>query len=179
MRKRRVVGRVYGMKYSWKGHKHRNRHKDRIKTSGQTRLVYGKKNEPQHSHHVKVSPRGKMEQVKHGGSCVDRLAYRGWDEVKWVKYRSTSSPGWTVQQLLLMSLLLSPSPPLWLTGLRASTNCHHRHHYRHHHHHHYHHSTISTFIIIIINTINIIVVGFLVSSSKIHCHDSVIVIIVQ
>ena len=27
------------MKYSWKGHKDRNRHKDRIKRSGQARLV--------------------------------------------------------------------------------------------------------------------------------------------
>ena len=28
------------MKYSWNGHKDRNRHKNRIKRSGQTRLVY-------------------------------------------------------------------------------------------------------------------------------------------
>ena len=28
VRKRRVVGRIYGMKYSWKGHKDRNRHKN-------------------------------------------------------------------------------------------------------------------------------------------------------
>ena len=40
VRKRRVVGRIYGMKYSWKGHKDRNRHKSRIKRSGQARLVY-------------------------------------------------------------------------------------------------------------------------------------------
>ena len=40
MRKRRVVGRIYGMNYSWKGHKHRNRHKNRIKRSGEVRLVY-------------------------------------------------------------------------------------------------------------------------------------------
>ena len=43
MRKRWVVGRIYGMKYSWKGHKDRNRHKNRIKKkSGQARLVYVK-----------------------------------------------------------------------------------------------------------------------------------------
>ena len=42
MRKRRVVGRFYGMKYSWKGHKDRNRHKNRIKRSGQARIVYVK-----------------------------------------------------------------------------------------------------------------------------------------
>ena len=42
MRKRRVVGRIYGMKYSWKGHKDtRNRQKNRgKKRSGQARLVY-------------------------------------------------------------------------------------------------------------------------------------------
>ena len=40
--KRRVVGRSYGTKYSWKGHKARNRHKNRIKTSGQARLFYVK-----------------------------------------------------------------------------------------------------------------------------------------
>ena len=43
MRKRRVVGRIYWMKYSWKGHKDKNRHKSRIKRSGQARLVYVKK----------------------------------------------------------------------------------------------------------------------------------------
>ena len=47
MRKRWVVGRIYGMKYSWKGHKDRNRHKTRIKNkkykkSEQARLVYVK-----------------------------------------------------------------------------------------------------------------------------------------
>ena len=40
MRKRRVVGRIYGTKYSWKGHKDRNTHKNRIKRSGQAWLVY-------------------------------------------------------------------------------------------------------------------------------------------
>ena len=40
MRKRRVVGRIYAMKYSWRGHRDRNTHKKRIKRSGQARLVY-------------------------------------------------------------------------------------------------------------------------------------------
>ena len=40
MRKRRVVGRIYGTKYSWKGHKDRNRHKNRVQRSGQARLIY-------------------------------------------------------------------------------------------------------------------------------------------
>ena len=38
-RKRRVVGRIYRMKYSWKGHKDRNRHKNRITRIGQARLL--------------------------------------------------------------------------------------------------------------------------------------------
>ena len=42
MRKRRVVRRIYGMKYSWKGHNDRNRQKNRIKRSGQAQLVYAK-----------------------------------------------------------------------------------------------------------------------------------------
>ena len=39
MRKQRVVGRIFGMKYSWKGHKDRNRRKNRIR-SGQARFAY-------------------------------------------------------------------------------------------------------------------------------------------
>ena len=42
MTKRRVVGRIYRMKYSWKGSKERQRHKNRIKRSEQARLVYVK-----------------------------------------------------------------------------------------------------------------------------------------
>ena len=43
VKKRRVVRRIYGMKHSWKGHKDRNRHKNRIKKrSGQARLIYVK-----------------------------------------------------------------------------------------------------------------------------------------
>ena len=44
MRKRRVVGRMYRMKYSWKSHKDRNRHKSTIKKkrSGQAWLLYVK-----------------------------------------------------------------------------------------------------------------------------------------
>ena len=38
--KRRVVGRIYAIKYSRKGHRDRNRYKNRIKKSGQVRLVY-------------------------------------------------------------------------------------------------------------------------------------------
>ena len=58
MKKRRVVGRICGMKHIWKGHKDRNRHKDRIKKewarlAGVCQIQRGK---PQHPHHVKVCP---------------------------------------------------------------------------------------------------------------------------
>ena len=42
VRKRGVVWIIYGVKDGWKGHKDRNRHKNRIKRSGQARLVYVK-----------------------------------------------------------------------------------------------------------------------------------------
>ena len=42
VRKRRVVGRTDGIKYGSKGHKETNGHKNRIKRSGQARLVYVK-----------------------------------------------------------------------------------------------------------------------------------------
>ena len=42
VRKQRIVGRVYGIKYSLKGHKDKNRHKNRTKRCGQARLVYVK-----------------------------------------------------------------------------------------------------------------------------------------
>ena len=58
MRKRRVVGRIYGVKYSRKGHKNRNRHKNRIKTGGQAQLVDVKDINREHPHHVKVGPWG-------------------------------------------------------------------------------------------------------------------------
>ena len=54
MRKLRVVGKIYEMKYSWKGHKDRKRHKNRIKRSGQTRLVYVW-HKVWHPHHAKVT----------------------------------------------------------------------------------------------------------------------------
>ena len=54
MRKRGGIWRICGMKYSWKGHKDRNRHKNRMKRSGQAGMIYVKR---QHPHHVKVSPR--------------------------------------------------------------------------------------------------------------------------
>ena len=61
VRKRRVGGGIYEMKNSWKDHKDRNRHKSRIKRSGQARLVYVK-DKLQHPHHVKVSLRGLVQE---------------------------------------------------------------------------------------------------------------------
>ena len=66
MRKRRVVGRIYGMKYSeiqLKSPQDTRTEYIYIK-SGQGRLVYVKdinicqRHKPQRPHHVKVSPRG-------------------------------------------------------------------------------------------------------------------------
>ena len=42
VRKQRVVGRIYGMTYGWKGHKDGNGHKNIIKESGQAWLAYVK-----------------------------------------------------------------------------------------------------------------------------------------
>ena len=42
MRKRRVAGRIYGTKYSWKGYKDRNRQKNRINRNGQAMMVHVK-----------------------------------------------------------------------------------------------------------------------------------------
>ena len=42
VRKWRVVGRLYEMKYSWKGHEERDRHKNRIERSKKARLFYVK-----------------------------------------------------------------------------------------------------------------------------------------
>ena len=47
------------MKCNWKGHKDRNRHKNRIKRSDQARLVYVK-HKPFHPHQVNVSSRGQI-----------------------------------------------------------------------------------------------------------------------
>ena len=52
-----IRDRFYGMKYSWKGHKDRNWHKNSIKMSGQARLVLCQRHKLQHLHHVKMSER--------------------------------------------------------------------------------------------------------------------------
>ena len=54
MRKQRAVRRIYGMKYSWKGHKNRTRHKNKIKVEASL-VSLCKKHKLQHPHHVKMS----------------------------------------------------------------------------------------------------------------------------
>ena len=70
MRKR--VGRIYGLKYSWQGHKERNRHKHGIKRSGRARLVYVKA-QPQHLLHPMAVWRWnwKREAIKAVLYCVE------------------------------------------------------------------------------------------------------------
>ena len=58
------------MKYSSKGHKDRNRHKNRIKRSRQARLVYVKRHKQEHPHHVKVSSWGWLPTV--WGPCMHK-----------------------------------------------------------------------------------------------------------
>ena len=57
MRKRRVVGRTYGMKYSWKGHwdKNRTRTQEQNKKEWASSVGLCLWHQPQHPHHVKVS----------------------------------------------------------------------------------------------------------------------------
>ena len=43
VRKRRIVGRIYEMKYTWKGHNDRNRHKNRTKRVGNLKKKKKKK----------------------------------------------------------------------------------------------------------------------------------------
>ena len=59
MGKVRVVRRVYEIKYSWKGHKDRNRHTNRRTRKGWASSVgLRQRHKLQHPHHVKTSPRG-------------------------------------------------------------------------------------------------------------------------
>ena len=76
---------MYGMKYNRKGHKDRNRHKNRIERSGQARLVYVK-TQTVTSHHEKVNPRGRERMSDQSKSmatplcaCIyTRLSLRLW-----------------------------------------------------------------------------------------------------
>ena len=64
MRKRRVVGRIYGVKYRWKGHKDRNGHKNRIKKEWASSVSLCQGHKPQHPHHVKASHRDDLKKER-------------------------------------------------------------------------------------------------------------------
>ena len=57
VRNQRVVGRIYGMKYIWKGHKDRNR-QEQNKKEWASSVGLCLWHQPQHPHHLKVSPWG-------------------------------------------------------------------------------------------------------------------------
>ena len=70
MRKLKVVGRIYGMKYSWKGHKDRTRHKNGIKKEWASSVGLCQKHKQRHPNHVKVSPRGLISRRSWKPICV-------------------------------------------------------------------------------------------------------------
>ena len=51
MRKQIIVGRIYEMQYSWRGHTDKNTHKNRIKRSGQAMLV-SQGHKTRHTHYL-------------------------------------------------------------------------------------------------------------------------------
>ena len=63
VRKRKVAGRIYETKDSWKGHEDRKRHRKREWASS---VGLCQKHKPQHPHHEKVSTRG----PEFGGNVV-------------------------------------------------------------------------------------------------------------
>ena len=95
MRKRRVVGRIYGMKYSWKGHKDRNRHKNSKKRSGQIRLIY-----------VKGINRNILTPVGISRAGAD------WRTQPWIERlrgSSLESPACIIHRLSIRAVLVFPS----------------------------------------------------------------------
>ena len=76
MRKRRAVGRIYGMKYSWKGHIDRNRHKHKKKVRASS-VGLCQKHKPQRPYHVNVSPCGPQNKafwkLTHGTMSVSHV----------------------------------------------------------------------------------------------------------
>ena len=58
MRKRRVVRSIYKMKYSWKGHKDRNKTQEQNKKEWASSVNLPQRHNLQHPHHVKASPWG-------------------------------------------------------------------------------------------------------------------------
>ena len=65
MGKWRVVGKIYGMKYSWKGHKDRNRQEQKKKKEWANLAGLCQKRKRQHPNHMMVSLRGPVYRIYH------------------------------------------------------------------------------------------------------------------
>ena len=72
VRKRRVVRRFHGMKYSWKGHKDKRRHNLQNEKAWASPVGLCRKHKLQHLHQVKVSPWGLMGAVMSGLDKVEQ-----------------------------------------------------------------------------------------------------------
>ena len=107
VRKRRAVGWIYGMKYSWNGRKDRKRQKNRIKRSGQAQLVYDR-HKPQRPHHVKVSPWGPSLRPMLTGFLVYGYMGRNQAKVWTLKGRNSHSKCISKPYLLLCERYLNP-----------------------------------------------------------------------
>ena len=72
MRKRTVVGRIYGMKYSWKGHKDRNRHKNRIKRKNINTPHCAEEDHytPHYTRHYDTLSAISCTAIRHGAICI-------------------------------------------------------------------------------------------------------------
>ena len=135
MRKRRVVGRIYGRKYSWMGQWERNRHKKRMKKNGQAVLVYVKnmnrnipttwnwvrgdcqKHEQQHPHHVKLSPWGLFKTcTTQGQDFVDRRDERGVERESTRRSTLKDETGSLSVRPTLKDRLLKTWEDFWETG---------------------------------------------------------------
>ena len=71
-KKLRVIGRIYGMKYSWKDQKCRNRHMNRIKRSGQAQLIYVF----DINHNIPTSVKESLQGEK---ECIEALSGYSWE----------------------------------------------------------------------------------------------------
>ena len=103
VRKRRVVRRIYGVKYSWKGHTDRNRHKNRTKRSGQARLVYVKDT----NHNVPAAWGRARGEGGLGTELLPKFSYAISSTAVPLTFASKSTPASFI---------------LWLTVLKAPTS---------------------------------------------------------
>ena len=131
MRKLRVVGRIYGMKHSWKGPQDRNRHKNRTKRRGQVRLVYVKDIKMQQPHHVKGSPWGsECELLSEKKKNRKKAVFWKWvnhasfgAQVTWGQQRDLNSGSRGTQWLNDRAGCLGLAASLLFTALRKHNHC--------------------------------------------------------